>query len=227
MIEAGHPVPDAAGLNAPNAHSRWPMAPPKATGAGVDVGRRVRQLDRPGKGTVVRRQAGSDARAAALGRGHRRDQHRAQTSLAHQRRAARASRFSREARHHRDFGCAGRRSSAIGSGPTVPDPTTSTTRAQCRKIQTRSPARRSRARLTMRPINRPSRVTAFSGTAIRIWPRGRRSTARGGGRRARAGYDCVLLGDGSKARPACRRRAWQTHARTARARQTRGDPFRR
>ena len=49
MIEAGHPVPDAAGLEAAQLRARsgrW--CGPRRSGAGADVGRRFGQLDRAG-----------------------------------------------------------------------------------------------------------------------------------------------------------------------------------
>ena len=89
----------------------------RRSGAGADVGRRIGQLDRAGERRFVCRQTGGDAGAAALRRAYRRDQHRAQTSLAHQGRAAGAPRRSRQHCHHRDFRCAGRRSGGDRLGP--------------------------------------------------------------------------------------------------------------
>ena len=63
--------------------------------AGADVGRRVGQLDRARARPCARGEAGGDACAAALRRQYRRDQHGAQTSLAHQGRTARAHAASR------------------------------------------------------------------------------------------------------------------------------------
>ncbi len=146
MIEAGHPIPDAAGLEGGRASAqagRWRRR--RRSGAGADVGRRLRQLDRAGGRRVVRRQAGGDARAAALGRDHRRDQHGAQTSLAHQRRAAGAPRLSGEACDDRDFRRAGRRSigDRLGTDGARPDDARRCARDR-RQIQTRSARKRDR-----------------------------------------------------------------------------------
>ena len=97
MVEAGHPIPDEAGLE--SAATALELAEGATRGrsrAGADVGRRVGQLDRAGRDHACR-EAGGDARAAALRREHRRDQHGAQASLAHQGRAARARRRIRRA----------------------------------------------------------------------------------------------------------------------------------
>ena len=98
MVEAGHPIPNAAGLEAAEralALAGW--RGPGRSRAGADVGRRIGQLDRACRGIIVRREAGGDARAAALRRQHRRDQYGAQASLAHQGRAACARRAARRA----------------------------------------------------------------------------------------------------------------------------------
>ena len=79
----------------------------------------------PAAGLSLRRQAGGDARAAALGRQHRRDQHGAQTSLAHQGRTAGArARIRRSVVTLAISDVPGDDPAVIGSGPTVPDPTT-------------------------------------------------------------------------------------------------------
>ena len=74
---------------------------------------------------VARRQAGGDAGAAALGRQHRRDQHGAKASV----RASRAAGSRVAAQPARVVTLAisdvpGDDPAVIGSGPTVPDPTT-------------------------------------------------------------------------------------------------------
>ena len=78
--------------------------------AGADVGRRVRQLGRARARPRACGKTGGVARAAALRRQYRRDQHGAQTSLAHQGRTACARRRSGAACHARDLRRAGRRS---------------------------------------------------------------------------------------------------------------------
>ena len=58
---------------------------------GAAVRRRLGQLDRAGAGLTLAEKQDGDARAAAQRRQHRRDQHGAQTSFAHQRRPAGAA----------------------------------------------------------------------------------------------------------------------------------------
>ena len=59
MVEAGHPVPDAAGLDAAAARARARRAARRGRSrAGADVGRRLGQLDRAGAGlTLAEKQA--------------------------------------------------------------------------------------------------------------------------------------------------------------------------
>ena len=97
----------------------------RRSGAGADVGRRLGQLDRAGARRLVRRQAGGDARAAALGRQHRRDQHAcANISRASRAGGWRATPIRRKLVTIAISDVPGDDPSAIGSGPTVPDPTT-------------------------------------------------------------------------------------------------------
>ncbi len=69
----------------------------RGSGAGAHFRRRLGKLDRARCRPFACGEAGSDARAARLRRLDRRDQHRAQASLPHQRRAAGAARVSRRA----------------------------------------------------------------------------------------------------------------------------------
>ena len=126
VVEAGHPVPDEAGLKGAE---RQPAAGRerrcRRSPAGAVVGRRLRQLDRAGRGRVVRAEtAGDTARCCARAR-----------------RSARSTPFASICRGSRAAGwrAPGSRAeivtlaisdvphddpSAIASGPTVPDPTT-------------------------------------------------------------------------------------------------------
>ena len=125
MIEAGHPVPDQAGLDAAARTLKTRRRSGRRSRAGADVGRRLGQLDRAGAGLVARGEAGGDARAAALRRHYRRDQHGAQASLAHQGRTARAcAPLRRGSSRSAISDVPGDDPAVIGSGPTVPDPTT-------------------------------------------------------------------------------------------------------
>ena len=88
VIEAGHPVPDAAGLAA----TFETLA--LADGAGADdlvlvliSGGASANWIAPALGPLARREAGADPRAARLGRFDLRDQHGAQASVPHQGRA--------------------------------------------------------------------------------------------------------------------------------------------
>ena len=126
VIEAGHPVPDEAGLKAADDTLRLAAeADCGRSAAGAAVRRRLGELDRAGRGRFVRAEAAGDARAVALGRADRRGQHRSQAFVADQGRPAGARRQPRAEIvtlaisdvPHDD-------PSAIASGPTVPDPTT-------------------------------------------------------------------------------------------------------
>ena len=65
MIEAGHPIPDAAGLEAAERSAQACRGRGRGrSGAGAALGRRIGELDRTGARTVARRQAGGDAGAA-------------------------------------------------------------------------------------------------------------------------------------------------------------------
>ena len=91
---------------------------------GADLGRRSANWIAPARRPVAAREAGADARAARLRRLDRRDQCGAQASLAHQGRTA-----CRRVRPARLVTVAisdvpGDDPAVIGSGPTVPDPTT-------------------------------------------------------------------------------------------------------
>ncbi len=110
MIEAGHPMPDAAGLKA--AERALALADAATADDLVLVlmsGGASANWIAPARGRIVRGKTGVDARAAAFGREYQRDQLRAQTSLAHQGRAAGAPRLSGATGHDRDFRRAGRR----------------------------------------------------------------------------------------------------------------------
>ena len=93
--------------------------------AGAAVGWRVGELDRAGRRHFIHAETTGDTGAVALRRADRRDQHRAQAFVAHQRWPAGARRQPR--RRNRDAGdldVLHDDPSAIASGPTVPDPTT-------------------------------------------------------------------------------------------------------
>ena len=89
MVEAGHPVPDAAGLAAAE---RALLLAGAATADDLVLvllsGGASANWIAPAAGMTLRRQAGGDARAAALRRHHRRDEYGAQASVAHQGRPA-------------------------------------------------------------------------------------------------------------------------------------------
>ena len=126
MIEAGHPVPDAAGLRSGRTRARARRRRGRRrSGAGADVGRRLGQLDRAGAGRLARGQAGGDARAAALGRRpSARSTRCASISRASRAGGSRATPIRRELVTIAISDVPGDDPSVIGSGPTVPDPTT-------------------------------------------------------------------------------------------------------
>ena len=111
VVEAAHPVPDAAGREAARAHPR--------NGAGIvgrrsralpDLGRRVGPARAAAGRADARRQAGGEQGAAQIGRDHLRNEHGAEASLRHQRRQARRGRRSRQGGRADDLRRAGRRS---------------------------------------------------------------------------------------------------------------------
>ena len=109
MIEAGHPIPDAAGLAA--AEHALEFAGIAESDDLVLVllsGGASANWIAPAAGDLARREAGGDARTAALGRQHRRNQHGPKASLAHQGRAACVSRAAGARRYARDLRRAGR-----------------------------------------------------------------------------------------------------------------------
>ena len=218
MIEAGHPIPDAAGLagRRPRAQARRWRRRTERSRAGADVGRRLRQLDRAGGRHFVRGQAGGHARAAAFGREHRRDQYRAQTSLAHQRRTAGARmRIRRSSSPSRSPTCRATILSAIGSGPTVPDPTTlADARAIVAKYQARTSRMRSCAR-SSDPRNESPKPDdpVFAGSEFDARRAAGRCLARGRERRSRRRLRLRLARRPRRGRGARGRRR---HARLAR-----------
>ena len=111
VVEAAHPVPDAAGREAADAH-------PQA-GAGLErrrpralphLGRRLGPARRARRGREPRGQAGGEQGAAQIGRHHRRDERGAEAPLGHQGRPARARRRARQCGGAHDLRRAGRRS---------------------------------------------------------------------------------------------------------------------
>ena len=133
--------------------------------AGAAVGRRVRQLDRAGDGAYARRQAGGDARAAALGRQHRRDQHGAKASLPHQGRTARAARAAGARPDARDLRRAGRRSGGdrLGSDRARSRPRSPTPARSSRATGSNCPTSVTRALADPRQRNAEARRSSFCG----------------------------------------------------------------
>ena len=167
------------------------------SGAGAAVRRRVGQLDRAGRRAHARRQAGGDAGAAALRRQHRRDQHGAQASLAHQGRPARARAQPARVVTLAISDVPGDDPAVIGSGPTVPDPTTlADARAIVARFQLDLPGRRDararRSRATRRP--KPGDA-AFAATEFKLIARPADAFRAAEQAVRAAGYECVMLGD--------------------------------
>ena len=160
MIEAGHPVPDAAGLaGAERALALRGRSRRRRSRAGAALRRRFGQLDRAGPRHHARREAGDDAGAAAQRRQYRRDQLRAQTSLPHQRRPPGPPRIPAKLVTLAISDVPGDDPAVIGSGPTVPDPTTlADARAIVAKYRLELPETVTRA-LDDPPTNRRSPAT--------------------------------------------------------------------
>ena len=89
IVEAAHPVPDAAGLRCRRAHAAAGRGPAgRRPGAVPDLRRRLGAAAAARAGPDAGRQAGRQPRAAAVGRHDRRDELRAPPPVGHQGRAA-------------------------------------------------------------------------------------------------------------------------------------------
>ena len=230
MIEAGHPIPDAAGAaKPPSGRSSWPMARTGRSRAGAAVGRRIGELDRAGRRIDARRQAGGDAGAAALGRQHRRDQHGAKTSLAHQGWPAGAASTAGSRRNAGDLRRARRRSRRDRLGADGARSDDACGRSRHRRALSARFARRRDASIgrseqrkpeAQRPGFRRNRIQADRAAGGRL-PRRR---ARSADARLRAGH--ARRPDRGRS-PRRRRRACGARAGAAKARPPRGHPVRR
>ena len=110
VVEAGHPVPDEAGLKGAEDSLRARRGGrARRSPAGAVVGRRLRQLDRAGRWRLVRAKTAGQPRAAALGRADRRGEYRPKASVADQGRPAGPRRSARRDRDAGDLGRAARR----------------------------------------------------------------------------------------------------------------------
>ena len=199
MIEAGHPVPDAAGLEAAEQRSSSPsMRAPDDLVLVLMSGGASANWIAPARRPDARRQAGGDARAAALRRQHRRDQHGAQASLAHQGRPAGARAQPARVVTLAISDVPGDDPAVIGSGPTVPDPTTlADARAIVARYRLDLPDAVTRALTDPGERNRRSRAIRLSPNAefkLIARPADAFRAARSAQSRA-AGYECVMLGD--------------------------------
>ena len=230
MIEAGHPVPDAAGLEAAE------RALTLADGAGADDLVLVLMSGGASANWIAPAEGVSFADKQAVTRALLRSGANIgeiNTVRKHLSRI-KGGRLARHAYPAKLVTIAisdvpGDDPSAIGSGPTVPDPTHARRRARHRRqIQTRSAGERDR-----RARRRKQRIAQAGRSGLRRQPirAGRaagRFIARGRGRGARRRLRMRL------ARRQCRRRgarggggARQARPRAARARQARGDRLRR
>ena len=125
LVEAGHPMPDAAGLAA--THDTLSRSPTRRlhgrSRAGAALGRRLGQLDRAGAGLRFAEKQALTRALLEIRRGDRRDQHRAQASLPHQGRPAGArARSPARLVTLAISDVPGDDPAVIGSGPTVADP---------------------------------------------------------------------------------------------------------
>ena len=125
VVEAGHPMPDQAGLKGAEDTLRLAQ-----TAEADDLllvllsGGGSANCDRAGRGHHLRAEAEADPGAAAFRRADRRGQHRPQASVADQGRAAGTRRPTRRDRHARHLGRAARRSVRDRLGADRADPTT-------------------------------------------------------------------------------------------------------
>ena len=97
VVEAGHPMPDEAGLKGADDTLKLARGGrSRRSAAGAALRRRLGELDRAGRRHHVRTKAEAHARIVALGRADRRSQHRPEASVADQGRAAGARRPGRK-----------------------------------------------------------------------------------------------------------------------------------
>ncbi len=225
MVEAGHPVPDAAGLESAG------TALAMAQGAGADdlvlvlmSGGASANWIAPA-GITFEREARREPRAAALGREHRRDEHGAKASLGDQGRAARARRPSARVITLAVSDVPGDDPAVIGSGPTVPDPATL---ADARAIVARyrldlpeAVATRAERPRQRKPQARRSRLCEHRLSPDR--PPGRCIPRRGSRHHGGAGYEVVFLGERLEGEA---REVAAEHAALARKLQAEGPPRR-
>ena len=198
MIEAGHPVPDAAGLEPPRTRARARgRARGRRSRAGADLGRRLGQLDRAGR----RRDASPKSRPSRARCCVPAPTSARSTRCANISRASRAGGWRRRAsgarRDARDLRRAGRRSGGDRLGPDRAG-----SHDACRRARDRRPLsarragggharartiRRTRARSRAIPpsptphfdlVARPADAFRAAEAAVRA-----------------AGYECVLLGE--------------------------------
>ena len=121
----GHPVPDAAGVAATlETLALADMAGADDLVLALVSGGASANWIAPAAGLDARGKAGGDAGAARVGRFDRRDQRGAQAPLAHQGRAAGRARLPGKVVAVGISDVPGDDPAVIGSGPTVPDPTT-------------------------------------------------------------------------------------------------------
>ena len=198
MVEAGHPVPDAAGLAA--AERALELADAATADDLVLVllsGGASANWIAPADGLELRRQAGGDARAAALRRQHRRDEHAAKASLAHQGRTAGVARAAGARGHAGDLRRAGRRPGGDRLGTDGARSDDARRRARRRRAL---PARRcpsgARARSTIPATKSPKPGDpAFAATEYKLIARPADAFRAAEAAARAAGYECVMLGD--------------------------------
>ena len=222
MIEAGHPVPDAAGLQAAE------RALDLADEAGADdlvlvlmSGGASANWIAPAHGRFVRGQTGGDARAAALGRRHRRDQHAcASTSRASRAGGWRAMPIRRTLVTIAISDVPGDDPAVIGSGPTVPDPSTlADARVIVAKYRLDLPESVTRALADAANESPKPGDAVFTGSQFAIAARPADALRAAEAAVRAAGYECVSLGDRIEGEA---REVARAHAERARALRAQG-----
>ncbi len=165
----------------------------------LPFGRRLPQLDRPGGGTDAGRETGRNPGPAALRRLHRRDQHGAEASV-----GIKGGRLAARAMPARVmtlaiFRRAGDDPAVIGSGRPCPIRRRSPMPAMSLRVMGSPFPRRSPVRSPTRPMNHPKPDHPAFAACLQAGrpPRGRFAAAQA--LVQAAGYECLLLGDRSRA----------------------------
>ena len=197
MIEAGHPVPDAAGLaGAVETLALADTAGPDDLVLVLMSGGASANWIAPAAGLSLAEKQAVTRALLGLRRLDRRDQYRAQASLPHQGRTAGRARAAGPARHDRDLRRAGRRSGGDRLGPDRAGPDHARRRARDRGALSARRLRDAVDRALADPANETPKPgdPVFADTSFVLAMRPARVFAEVEAAVRAAGYECILLG---------------------------------